>query len=164
MVATDPVAAERFGGPLTLWRPVASGCYDPPTGSRMIEIEERTMIARVRQSGEGKLGCIVWVLLFTIATMAAVKMIPIRVAVGELTDYASEQAKWAGGSESDAIKNRLYNKARQLDLPLSKEQITVEKRAGKIRIAMNFTVPVEFPGYTYDWNFDIDREWDIFIF
>lgn len=122
------------------------------------------MVTRIRQSGQGKLGCIVWVLLFVIGAMAASKMIPIRMKVGQLTDFAAGQAERAGRAPADTIRNRLFKKAQELDLPVAKEQIRVEKRGDKIRIAMSFTVPVEFPGYTYQWEFDIDREWDIFIF
>lgn len=130
----------------------------------MERLEEETTVARVRQAGQGKIGCILWILAFAIGAMAAAKMIPVRVKVGELTDYASEQAKWAGGSQPDKIRQRLYNKARELGLPLEKDNIRVSQSAGKIRIGWTFVVPIEFPGYTYDWKFDMDREWDIFIF
>ena len=121
-------------------------------------------MARVRQAGQGKIGCVLWVLAFVIAAMAATKMIPVRVKVGQLTDYASEQAKWAASQPADKIRTRLHNKARELELPVSKEQIKVTRTAAKLKVQMTFMVPIEFPGYTYEWNFDIDREWDIFIF
>ena len=90
-------------------------------GSREVT-EEGTMIGRIRESGQGKLGCIFWALLFVVGVMVAVKMIPVRAHVAELTDYAEEQAKWAGRSQPEAIRNRLYNKARELELPVAKEQ------------------------------------------
>ena len=121
-------------------------------------------MARLRQAGQGKIGCVLWVLAFTIAAMAAFKMIPVRIKVGELTDYASEQAKWAASQEAEKIRTRLHNKARELELPVAKEQIQVTRTSSKLQVRMNFMVPIEFPGYTYEWNFDIDREWDIFIF
>jgi hypothetical protein len=95
--------------------------------------------------------------------MAAVKMVPVRIAVGELTDYAAEQAKWAGNRPAEQIQGALVNKARELELPVTKENVVIEKTGGKIRIRMTFSVPIEFPGYTYQWDFDIDRRWDIFI-
>ncbi|MDX1630313.1 MAG: hypothetical protein R3234_00470 [Thermoanaerobaculia bacterium] len=122
------------------------------------------MIGRRHQSGQGKLGCVLWTLVFLVAILAAVKMIPVRVRVAELTDYAEEQAKWARGQSADKIRERLHNKARQLDLPIEKKNIHVEKGRGKMRVRMQFTVPIDFPGYTYQWDFDFDEEWDIFIF
>jgi hypothetical protein len=121
------------------------------------------MVARARQSGQGKFGCFLWILAFSIGLMAAVKMVPVRIAVGELTDYAAEQAKWAGNRPAEQIQGALVNKARELELPVTKENVVIEKTGGKIRIRMTFSVPIEFPGYTYQWDFDIDRRWDIFI-
>lgn len=121
-------------------------------------------MGRWSQSGQGKLGCILWTLVLAVGILAAVKMIPVRVRVAELTDYAEEQAKWAGGQSADKIRTRLHNKAQELDLPLAKKNIQVEKSRGKLRVRMQFTVPIDFPGYTYQWDFDFQDEWDIFIF
>ena len=122
------------------------------------------MSGRRQQSGQGKLGCILWSLVFLVGILAAVKMVPVRARVAQLTDYAEEQAKWAGRQSADKIRTRLHNKARELDLPLQKKNIHVEKNRGKLRVRMQFTVPIDFPGYTYHWDFDFQEEWDIFIF
>ena len=39
---------------------------------------------RAGQSGEGKIGCIFWLLVLGVAAMAAFKMVPVRMASAEL--------------------------------------------------------------------------------
>jgi len=41
----------------------------------------------------------------------------------------------------------------------------VEKPPGdKIRMRVQFMVPLEFPGYTYEWEFDLRVDRSIYIF
>ena len=119
---------------------------------------------RSRQSGDGKIGCILWIAAFAIAALAAYKMIPVRIQSAELYDFMVEQAKWAANQPTDAIKKAIVQRARELELPVEPEDVRVEKGADRIRMEAQFTVPVEFPGYTYYWDFHhlVDRS--IFIF
>lgn len=115
------------------------------------------------QAGEGKLGCILWTLLLVVAVMAAWKMIPVKVATSELYDYMVEQAKWAAGTNTELIQKRILGKANELDLPVEAKQITVERRGDHVRMRAQFTVPVEFPGYVYNWDFDLQVDRAIYI-
>jgi hypothetical protein len=105
-----------------------------------------------------------WLAALAIAAMVAYKMIPVRIQSAELYDFMVEQAKWAGNQPSDAIKKSIVQRAKELDLPLAADDVRVEKAGDRIRMEAKFTVPVEFPGYTYYWDFHhmIDRS--IFIF
>ena len=40
----------------------------------------------------------------------------------------------------------------------------VEKAGGRIKMEARFTVPLEFPGYVYYWDFDLQVDRPIFIF
>jgi hypothetical protein len=112
----------------------------------------------LRQAGQGKVGCVLWILLFAVAGLVAYKTIPVKVASSKLHDFMVEQARHEQamrvGRRSDAIQTAIFNRANELDLPVAKEQIRVSKDQSRIIMEVSFTVPVEFPGYTYHWRFN----------
>lgn len=116
------------------------------------------------QAGDSKLGCILWTLLLVAGVLIGWKAIPVKIASSELYDFMVEQAKWSGSASEDAIKKRIFDKGRELDLPLDPRTILVEKVGDKVRMRVQFTVPLEFPGYTYDWNFDLRVDRSIYVF
>ncbi len=115
------------------------------------------------EAGDGKLGCILWTLLLIVAALAAWKMIPVKIATSELYDFMVEQAKWAAGTNTELIQKRILSKAGELDLPVDAKQVTVERRGDRVLMRARFTVPVEFPGYVYDWDFDLQVDRPIYI-
>ena len=116
------------------------------------------------QAGEGKIGCIFWLLLLAIVVLAGWKMIPVKIASSELYDHMVETAKWGGNAPTDQIERNLFNKARELELPVDKKDVKVERIRGQIIMEVKYTVPVQFPGYTYNWDFDQVVKRDIYIF
>jgi hypothetical protein len=122
------------------------------------------MPRRNGERGEGNLGCIVWVLLLAIGVLIAWKTIPVKVNSAELYDYMDELARFSAGKDSpEDIKKKLLARAGELRIPLSKEQVFVERSGDRIRMSVDYTVPVEFPGYTYQWHFHHELDRPIFI-
>jgi hypothetical protein len=115
------------------------------------------------QAGDSKIGCILWLLLLGSGALVAWKAIPVKIQTSELYDYMVEQAKWAANAPPEAIQRRILNKAVELGLPVEAKQVTVDKPGDKVRMRANFVVPLEFPGYTYDWKFDLQVERSIYI-
>ena len=115
------------------------------------------------QAGDGKLGCILWSLLLIAGILVGFKAVPVKIATSELYDFMVEQAKWAGNTPSEVLQKRIVSKANELDLPVDPREVTAEKVGDKIRMKAAFTVPLEFPGYTYEWNFDLQVERPIFV-
>jgi hypothetical protein len=122
------------------------------------------MPRRVAERGEGNLGCILWLAALGLAVLIAVKMVPVKIASSELYDYMEEQAKFAAAAAPDVIAKSILSKAKELDLPVTKEDVHVERVGDNIRMRAVFTVPVEFPGYTYLWHFDHQVNRPIYIF
>jgi hypothetical protein len=112
-----------------------------------------------RQSGQGKIGCMLWILAFGICAMVAYKMVPIKIRSAELADFMVEQAKWGRRATPEALKKSIVDRARDLELPLDEDDVKVERVRERIRMEATYTVPVEFPGYTYMWTFHhyVDR-------
>jgi len=122
------------------------------------------MPRRNAQRGEGNLGCIVWVLLLALGVLIAWKTIPVKMSSAELYDYMDELARFSAGKEPpEDIKKKLLARANELRIPLDKEQVFVERNGDRIRMSVDYTIPVEFPGYTYQWHFHHELDRPIFI-
>lgn len=121
---------------------------------------------RIQDSkGEGNLGCIFWLLVLGIAGLIAWNMVPVKIKSAELYDYMVDQAGYATNFNStEAIIARILTKARELDIPLEKDALKVERVGDHIRMRATYTVPVEFPGYTYYWDFDHEVDRPLYIF
>ena len=122
------------------------------------------MSGRRAQAGEGRVGCILWAVIVLIGGLIAFKTIPVKIASSELYDFMVEQAKWAGGTSPEVIEKRIVAKAFELKLPLDPKKCEVARSGDTVRMRAQFTVPLEFPGYTYNWEFDLQVDRGIYIF
>lgn len=120
------------------------------------------MVRNRRERGEGQFGCLVGLVFLLIAGLIAYKMIPVKVKSADMRDTVRDYAKIAGTVKDHEIRKAILTKAETLDLPVSDEDIEVERKAGEIHVAVEYTVPVEFPGYTYQWHFKHVAENPIF--
>ena len=122
------------------------------------------MIRTRGQRGEGRGGCIFSLILFLAAIFVAYKMIPIKVKAAELRGTIIDQAKSAGLPRHDDayIRRAVLMKANELELPLDEKGLKIHRTGSNIHITANYTVPVEFPGYTYQWKFEHDYENPVF--
>ncbi|MBP1642365.1 MAG: hypothetical protein H6Q03_1034 [Acidobacteria bacterium] len=116
------------------------------------------------QAGDGKVGCILWALVVALGALIAFKTIPVKIASSELYDFMVEQAKWAGSTSPETIQKRIVARAQELKLPVDPKKVEAQRYGDNIRMRAVFTVPVEFPGYTYIWNFDLQVDRPIYIF
>lgn len=119
---------------------------------------------RFGQRGEGNFGCIVWLIILLIAVLFAWKAVPVKIASAELYDYMIEQAKFGHNAKPDQIKRRILHKAKELRLPLDAKNLKVERIGDNIRMHAEYTVPVEYPGYTWNWKFEHDVDRGIYYF
>ena len=121
------------------------------------------MLRNIRQRGEGRVGCLFWLIVLAIVTLVGFKMVPVKYQSTQFFDFMYEQAKYAQQTTPDNMKKALLRKARELQLPLDPKRLTVNKRGGRIQIGCSYEVPIEFPGYTYVWEFAEDINEPIFI-
>ena len=115
-----------------------------------------------RERGEGQFGCLVGIVILALVGLIAYRMIPVKIKAAELRDTIVDEAKSAGRHNDKRIRAAINNKAEQLELPVDDSDITISRKAQVIRIEVTYTVPVEFPGYTYNWNFSHKTENPIF--
>lgn len=120
--------------------------------------------ARGLQRGEGMFGCILWALVLAVAVMIAWEAVPVKVASAKLYDFMEDTARFPGKRSEATIKKEILAQAKELDLPVEAEDVEVQKSKDRIKMKVEYTVPLEFPGYTYQWNFEHVVDRPIFIF
>ena len=82
-------------------------------------------------------------------------LIPPYFANYQLQDYIESETRlqtYTTKSEQD-IKDGVVKQARNLDIPLAPEAVTVQRGAGELQISCSYTVHVNLPGYPVDLKF-----------
>ena len=115
-----------------------------------------------REAGEGQIGCLVGLVLLLIAIFIAWKVIPIKVRAADLRQTVVDEAKSAGTHNNAQITKYILAKAQDVDLPVTEDNIKINRRQNDITVDVDYTVPIEFPGYTYIWHINHHAENPIF--
>lgn len=114
------------------------------------------------QRGEGQFGCLVGLIVLLVAAVLAYKMIPVKVKAADLRDTIVDEAKSAGQHDEKVIMRNILQKAKELNFPVTEENIKINRKSTYIIIDVNYVVPVDLPGYTYNWSFHHHAENPIF--
>ena len=115
-----------------------------------------------RQRGEGQLGCIVGLIILAIGIFIAWKMIPVKVRAADLRQEIMDDAKSAGMMNEERIRASILAKAREDQLPVSDDNVKITRGSNQITIVVDYVVPIEFPGYTYQWHIHNEQSNPIF--
>ena len=116
-----------------------------------------------RQAGQGKIGCIIW-LLAALAVGAIIwNAVPVKIKTAEFDSYMVEQAKFAGRASPEKLRKRILDRAAEVDIPLDPKNLVVKKVGGRVRITCFYTIPVEFPLYTYNWKVEHNIDRPVFV-
>lgn len=118
---------------------------------------------RHRQRGEGKIGCILSMLVLISLAAVAVKAVPVYWSNNELKDAAEDMASRASVIPTENIELQLRSKARELAIPeaFAKGAITASKRGdgqqGTCVIRLRYKRVIDLYGM-YTWTVVTDTE------
>jgi hypothetical protein len=115
-----------------------------------------------REKGEGNFGCLVGLILLALAVFIAWKVIPLKVKAAEVRETVVDEAKSAGTHNDGVIREAILAKGREDNLPIKEEDIHITRAASRIVVDVSYVVPIEFPGYTYQWHINHHAENPIF--
>ena len=106
------------------------------------------------ERGDVPVGCLVGLVVMLLAALIAIKVTPVMINVGELEKEISTLADRANRREykDERIVRDILHKAENLDLQVTKKDITIKRTSSRIKITVTYDVPIEFPGYTYVWH------------
>ena len=116
------------------------------------------------QRGEGNFGCIAWAIVFILVAFVAWKAVPVKVTSAQLHDFMDEQAKFAQNSTSDRIYKAVMNKAKELNITVDAKALRVDRTPDYIKMKIEYTIPVDFGVYVYQWHFEHVVDRPIFYF
>ena len=105
-----------------------------------------------RERGEGQFGCIVGLIILAIGGIIAWKVIPLKVKRAEVRQVIVDEAKSAGMHGDDRIKKAIIEAAQEDNLPVTEDSIKINRGNNAITVEVDYVVPIEFPGYTYQWH------------
>jgi hypothetical protein len=120
------------------------------------------------QRGEGKIGCIISLLVFLILGGVAFKIVPYWWAVDQLINTADELASRAGLLKSETLLAQLKAKAREQEIPEAMKpgaigvSITGGGESGMCTITLRFSRDIDLFGVTkVNWATDkrISKPW-----
>jgi hypothetical protein len=118
---------------------------------------------RDREHGGARIGAIIWILMFVALVIVSKEAIPVKIRTSQLEDFMLELAKFSTREPDEKLQRRILEKAEELQLPVVKDDITVRKANGRVRMRATYEIPLEFPFYTYVWHFDHNVDRPIFI-
>lgn len=116
------------------------------------------------ERGEVPLGCIVGLIFAAVTAMIGIKVAPLMMRMGDLERDVRIYADKANRIEySDkVIIEQIVKSAHRYDLPVTEENIVVDRGKHRIVVSVNYTKAVEFPGYTYNWEVNIREDRPLF--
>ena len=88
---------------------------------------------------------------------ALFKTVPHFVTHYDLEDFCRTEARFLsyGQRKEEEVKESIWKQIRDLDLPVNREDIKVVKTGRRVKIDFGYSIPIEFPGYTYILNFTV---------
>ena len=115
---------------------------------------------RHSDSGGGNIKAYLTLAFLLCVAYAGFKVIPVYVSSYELDDFIRQQTPFwlAQRVPSDGIRNRVLEKARDLELPLDPDNVIVEASSASISVNLEYTVPVDLKVYTLKLHFKPSAE------
>ncbi len=122
----------------------------------------------VRQHGATNVGCLLAMLVIIIVLYGGYKFGPpflddyqLRNATVRIAGYAAAgvlaDTKYGtvrGRGEIEQIREAVLLEALDLRIPLTRDNLIVEKEAGYVFITVKYMVPITLPWGEFNWNFE----------
>jgi hypothetical protein len=112
----------------------------------------------------GTIKMVIGLFVIALGVYLGAELIPVYYANYEFQDVIRNEATlqtYTTKPEAD-IQTTIFKKAQELEIPLEKEQIKVQRRGntgvGSLSINAPYTVHLELPGYPMELHFDPSTE------
>ncbi len=108
------------------------------------------------QRGGARFNFLVIVVLIGLAAYSAYHYVPVAYQAYLFKDYMQEtvnKAAYPPGQTPDWVTQQLRSAAKEYDVPPDM-QVSVQNDNGRIAARVTYSLPVQLPGYVYQYNFD----------
>ncbi|HEV8131751.1 MAG TPA: hypothetical protein VGQ81_10895 [Acidobacteriota bacterium] len=111
------------------------------------------------QKGEGRVGCLLVLLLAVVFGYASFKIIPIYIDKMNFDEQLAREASKAGAGfwTDEKIKQDVLQIAHFRGFEMGEDDITVSRTrsvGGEVRIETKYKVTADFPGYIHVFKFE----------
>jgi hypothetical protein len=98
---------------------------------------------------------LVAVAVIAAAVFAGANYIPVRVTAYEFKDYIDQETR-TGSLRRDAeeVRQRIFEKAEELELPLEKKNLEVKKTRSEMIVRAKYEQKIDFKVYEYTYTFE----------
>jgi len=110
-----------------------------------------------RERGAGNFKAFLKLLVVGLAIFLAVKLMPPYIGNYQLQDdldAIARMATYAQGKSVEDIKNDVVAKAKEDNVVITPDNVTIDKTQVGITIDVKYTVSISLPGKTLDLNFN----------
>lgn len=115
------------------------------------------------QRGEGRAGFLIALLIVGVAFFVGIKVLPVRVNAYNFRDVLREEARMGAIRNSDSIvKERIMDRALDLEIPLRPEDLSVIRTRAKMIITAKYEQPIDLKVTTYVYKFNAKEEAPLF--
>jgi len=116
-----------------------------------------------RERGEGRTGFLVSLALLGAGIFLGVKVIPVRVNAYEFRDFIQEECRFAATRASDKeIYTRIFEKAKELRLPLEKKNLHMQRTTREMIISAKYEQTIDLKVTKYVYKFDHEERAPLF--
>ena len=115
---------------------------------------------RISESGGISFKAILWLVFIAAVIYCGFKIIPVYVNNYQLNDYIQSQTPFwlTQRASAETIQKTVLAKARELDLPVTEDDLTVEANQNRVVIKIDFHVPVDLMFFTLPLHFTDSSE------
>jgi hypothetical protein len=109
------------------------------------------------ERGGSKLSLLLTVVIVGALGFTAVKIVPVYVEAYQFQDSIEAESRFAltgyPKKSVDDIRDDVYKKAQELDIPAKREDIHVNVTNGSVEIGTDYSVPIDLKVYQYTLQF-----------
>jgi hypothetical protein len=112
-------------------------------------------VARRRdEKGEGRIGLLVSLVVLAVGIFLGVKIIPVRINAYEFGDFIEQECRYAAVRNQDTeVAKRILQKAMELEIPLKKKNLKLERTANEMVITASYELPIDLKVTVYNYRF-----------
>ena len=107
------------------------------------------------ESGQGRVGLIIALLVVGVMAYLGVKIIPVRISAYEFKDVLREECRYGAVRNNDAtVAKRILDHAAELEIPLQKKNLHVKRTRSEMVISASYEQPIDLAVTTYVYRFN----------
>ncbi len=113
-------------------------------------------VTRNSERGSARLKFVVVVAIIGIVAYCGYQFIPVAYQAYQVKDSMQNYVDTAVavGHPATWIKDQLVKKLPEFEVPANAVITPTQSSDNRLEVRVQYTLPVEFPGYTYDYEFD----------